>query len=267
MKLITLTLFLWIFGNTILAQDIKTLEMRINNQEVIIARLLKQNDSILTILGNKKQPEINYNPLTQEDSVILFIQTYFAAKKWEDRLNFVLNPNEVTKKMESYYEEGYKQSIIDKKDISILKQDIKINEVFKVLAGKQIIYIKKLSDSYKLDWLATSGYNDISLKTFKANPNIQTAEFRVIATIGTSYLYNYRGTEDTYWNLRIVDIEYNSIYGYSLKSSAEGKKLYEILKDGKEHRLILQLETDRTQDKSGDMAIVKKIISDNWFKQ
>jgi hypothetical protein len=54
---------------------------------------------------------------------------------------------------------------------------------------------------------------------------------------------------------------------YISKSSAEGKKLYEILKDGKTHALILELKIDDTEDNSGNISIITRVVKDGWSKE
>ena len=104
--------------------------------------------------------------------------------------------------------------------------------------------------------------------TYKANLSTQPTEFRVKASIGSYHFSNYRDAKDTHWNVEINDNQGNRISGcYIGKSSIEGKKLYEILKDGKTHSLILELKIDAAEDNFGNIAIITKVVKDGWSKE
>lgn len=245
------------------------LEKLVQAQSLQIEKLIKQNDSLLIVFKVKKDADFVTNPKNEEDSIIYLIQSYYACKKWEDRLAFVLKPETVKSSMKEYYTDNFKSSTVIKDNISIQGSGYKINESFKVvISDYKIIYCKKTNDGFKIDWEATTGFNQVSMKTFKANLSTQPTEFRVNATIGNYYNYNYRDGKNTHWNVSIQDNENNSISGcYISKSSAEGKKLYEILKDGKTHALILELKIDATENNSGNIAIITKVVKNGWSKE
>jgi len=244
------------------------LEKLVKEQSLLIEKLIKQNDSLLIVFKVNKDVDYVTTPKNEEDSIIFLIQSYYACKKWEDRLAFVLKPETVKSSMNAFYTDNYKSKIITKEKISIQGSDYKNNESFKVVIdGFTIIYCKKTSDGFKIDWEASVGYNPISMKTFRANLSTQPTEFRVSATIGTYYNYNYRHAKNTHWNVSISDNDGNSISGcYISKSSAEGKRLYEILKDGKRHALILEIKIDATESDAGNIAIITKVIKEGWSK-
>ena len=244
------------------------LEKLVQAQSLQIEKLIKQNDSLLIVFKVKKDADFVTIPKNEEDSIIYLIQSYYSCKKWEDRLAFILKPENVKSSMKGYYTDKYKSSTVTKDKISIQGSGYKINELFKVvISGYTILYCKKTNDGFKIDWEASAGFNPISMKTFKANLSTHPTEFRVNATIGTSYHSNYRDAMNTHWNVLIEDKEGNTIRGYIGKSSAEGKKLYEILKDGKKNELILELKIDATENKSGGTAIITKVIKDGWSKE
>lgn len=244
------------------------LEKLVNEQNLLIQKLIKQNDSLLIIYKIKKDADFITTPKNEEDSIIFLIQSYYACKKWEDRLEYILNPETVKQYMKETYSDKYQSYSIKKDEISIQGSGLKPNEVFKVITKNRKFYCIKTNNGFKIDWMASTGYNTLSLKTFKANLSIQPKEFRVYASIGTYYNYNYIDAINTYWNVSIEDIDNNTIHGcYISKSSVEGKKLYEILKDGKNHELILELKIDATQNNSGDIAIITKLVKEGWSKE
>jgi hypothetical protein len=244
------------------------LEQQVKNQRVIIEKLIKQNDSLLASSRVKKDDGLITNPQTEEDSIISIIQSYYLCKKWEDRLAYVLKPDLVKPLMQSYYADySLEPRIIKKDNLLIQGANFKNNELFKVVGGDLVFYFKKTTSGIKMDWEGSVGYNSISMKAFKATLNTVPTAFRVHATIGNSYYFNYGDASSTHWNVQ-VDNDDDRISGcYISKNSAEGKKLYEILKDGKKHKLILEIKIDSSSDNSGNTAIITKVVKEGWSKE
>lgn len=244
------------------------LEKQVKDQNILIEKLIKQNDSLLIVFKVNKEADFVITPKNEEDSIIFLIQSYYACKKWEDRLAYVLKPESVKPKMKEYYSDNYKSSIIKKDRISIQGGGYQSNESFKVVLDRSTnFYCKKINDGFKIDWEASIGYNPISMKTYKANLSTVPSEFLVKASIGTTYFYNYRDAQITHWNIMTSDEDGNSIYCYITKSSLEGKKIYEILKDGESHEMILELKIDATENNSGSIGIITKFVKEGWSKE
>ncbi len=244
------------------------LEKLVKEQTVLIDKLSKQNDSLLSAFSVKKDLDFVTNPKNEEDSIMWLIQSYFGSKKWDDRLAYVLNPQAMKPLMQSHYMDNYESSTVKKGSISIQGANFASDASFKVvIGGYTIVYCKKTSTGFSIDWEATAGYNPMSMKTFKANSSTQAAEFRVKASIGTYYNYNYGDAKNTHWNVSVVDNAGNHISGcYISKSSAEGKKIYEILKDGNTHDLILEIKMDYSADDSGHIALITRLVQKGWSK-
>jgi hypothetical protein len=246
-----------------LALQTKIVELNKN-----IQTLKLQNDSISKSIGTKKAENSTMdNPQNEEDSIVQLFQSYFACKKWECRLPFVLKPEIVKPNMESYYKDEFASSTITKSDLSIQGSGSMDNQIFKVILFSNTYYVKKLKGLYKIDWLASTGFNPIPLNIFKSNSSANPSEFRIKATIGDYYNYGYLNLKDTYWNIKIQDGNRNMIIGcYINKSTADGKKIYDILKDGKAHDLIIEIKKDPKND-SGEIAIISKVIKEGWSKE
>lgn len=130
------------------------------------------------------------------------------------------------------------------------------------------MYFKKVNNDYKIDWLATVGYNVMPMNTFKANLSPVATEMRVNAKLGNYFNFNYIEAQSTHWNIDINDVAYNGIVGcYISKKSAEGKKLYDLLKDGKTHPIIVEVVIDSSQDNSGNTAVITKLVTEGWSKE
>jgi hypothetical protein len=80
------------------------------------------------------------------------------------------------------------------------------------------------------------------LKTFLATRPNEAVLFRLKGKLSDFYNWAYRGTSDSFWSVALTDTEtFASATGYIAKDSPDGKQLFEVLKDGREHRLSLYL--------------------------
>lgn len=236
-------------------------------QDVQLLRMKHINDSLTAVIkaGEKLKEVMASIPRNESDSIIALIQSFYACDHLEDRVHFVLNPLRVKPLMQSYYQDNYRVHKIPKDEIFLQGSGYKLNDVFKVLWKDNLVYCKKTTDGYKIDWEATTGYNPVSIKAFKAGLAPATAEYRVLAEIDSYYNFSFIKAQNTHWSIRLVADE--SLAGYITKSSPDGMRLNEILKDGQAHQLILELTTDPEQGSSGGIAVVNRIVSESWSKE
>ena len=89
---------------------------------------------------------------------------------------------------------------------------------------------------------------------------------RVTVSILNYYNYNYEGKEAEYWSIRIEDSNYDEVYGYVSKTSELGKKIYNLISDGKEHSVIVEIRSDRSADTTGNIVIITNLISESWLR-
>ncbi|MBU0613852.1 hypothetical protein KJ766_01030 [Patescibacteria group bacterium] len=231
------------------------------NSEIEV--LNTQFDSLIKIVQHQKEEEIVTNPATEEDSIIYIIQSYYAAKKWEDRLNYVLKPEAVRSQMEATYSKKYEPYRLKKENVSISGSNFSNNDIFEVeVEGQVTFYCKKIDNTFKIDWLATKGYNQVPFNVFKVDFNSPPTTFRVIASLGSLYLFNYDHAQKTHWNIRVSDNNKDGLNTcYVSRTSTEGKKIYEILNDGKRHNLIIEIKHDPA---STDTYVITKLIQQGW---
>lgn len=220
------------------------------------------------------------------------VESYLKAKDWQERLKYVLEPERVKPFMEKRYS---KYEPLEKIKVNIAKQ-IKDQwvEVDTVIWGKNALggevsnthhyYLQKTNDGYKIDWEASVGLNSMTAAAFKAQRPKEPMKFRVIGTLSDNYSpFGGNYVAETYWSVALKDGDENFIaYGYIPKDSEDGKKLYELLKDGETHRLILtvrypsdlELEELKNYGSGGgirvfsgsrDAALIEKLVCNGWL--
>lgn len=199
------------------------------------------------------------------------VENYLKAKDWQERLKYVLEPDRVKPVMEKRYSTNYTPP--DKIKVNPVKP-IKDQwfEVEAILNGDRIsYYLQKTENGYKIDWESSVGYNaPMTVAAFKAQRPKEPMKFRVIGNLSNSYPYIpweiRREAEKNLWSVGLRDGDGNSIaYGYIEKESDDGKRLYELLKDGEKHKFTAIIKFFEGSRPGDDAVIIEKFVCDGWL--
>lgn len=219
------------------------------------------------------------------------VESYLKAKDWQERLKYVLDADKVKAAMEKRYS---KYEPPEKYKVHPLKQ-IKDQwvGVDAVIWGKNALggevsdtyhyYLQKTNNGYKIDWESSVGLNSMTAAAFKAQRPKEPVKFRLLGKLSDYYSPVGNDVAETHWSVGLTGGDKEFIaYGYITKNSEDGKKLYEILKDGETHRLILTVRypTDfeieelknygsrggiRFFSGTGDATLIEKLVCEGWL--
>jgi hypothetical protein len=99
--------------------------------------------------------------------------------------------------------------------------------------------------------------SDMPVKTYKATRPKGPHTFVLSCELSDHYNYHYHGAQATHLSVLMVEPDtWESLRGYVRKDSPEGKKLLEILKDGRKHQLIVNVELD---GKASDIVAIIRL--------
>lgn len=230
--------------------------------------LISQNQKLQVIIDSLKaipkevNPNLITNPKNREDSMRMAIQKYFLSSSIQERLKHVIADQKTADRMATYYSGGIKPREIIASEIGFGKQ---IGEYFEVFANNSCYYLKNVNGQYAVNWEASVGHNDQTIKTFQANQN-SSVEVRVVAELSNFYNYNYNEKQSQYLSIALEDPVNGHVWAYVSRNSALGKTMLTLLADGKGHRIIVQIAADRSEDESGSLCILTQLVSDNWLK-
>ena len=219
----------------------------------------------------------------QQESPEEIMEEYFAAEKWQDRLSVVLDPEGSEPLMAKYYEdvtvgESKIRNIewIGKKKVES-GEYVKLKVSWKTSRGfskSSVYFLKKTDTGYKLDWQATMGLGEMTWKAYAVQRPRHPVQFRVHASLTNETYFGFRYLEkkggiypNTHWEVSLTN-EGGSIFpirkGYVKKNSLVGERLYEILKDGETHRLIVEVSLIEV-DSSGSVKVeIISLVSEDW---
>ncbi|MBP5326957.1 MAG: hypothetical protein J6Y98_03490 [Bacteroidales bacterium] len=222
-----------------------------------------------------KQPDyIITNPVTEEDSIVQFIQRYANAKSREELLTMVYKPEVCNKYIPEKFTKSDLKYEIKKENLKIPGSNYKVGDKFRVIGlfawGKmnilQDFYIVKTSEGYKCDWIANKGYNEIKMSDYLNKKMTQPTTFRITITsvddddlLGNSY-YTVSG---------------NAGVLYVQKNSATGKRMKQLYKEtdkdsGAYPQIMVEIKGTYKTDSYGDYdyyPIVNRIVKEDWFSE
>lgn len=221
-------------------------------------------------------PSASPTPQTVDKTVERVLTNWLTADKCADRVQYALSPE----KNRAAINERY----ADKKSCKTAFEAIDATDCLsptdgrcsaKVTFGKRKNafgreyddvnwYCIALDGMPKIDWRCSVGYNPTPLKTFKATYEIgKSARFRLLAEISDYYNYEYSHAKAKVYSLALKDDDNESIAGYVDKDSDLGKNLFDSLKDGKSHAVVLEL-TYRKGSQSASIVTITNMFGHKW---
>lgn len=178
--------------------------------------------------------------------------------------------------MEKYYEDR-NLSGIEVKELSRIdgEGDPKPGKYGKYRAGyinrsgyknTSVHYVKNTRDGLKINWEATAGYNEPSWKAFEVSRPTNPIAMRVEAVLENHYsAFSTDFAETTHYSILFGFVT----FGYARKDSRLGKRLFNILKDGERHNLVLSIHyLSNHPNKHGIIEhgiIIDDLVSEDWL--
>ena len=126
-------------------------------------------------------------------------------------------------------------------------------------------YLTKYQDGYKILWEPTAMYNPISFTRLKATMPKGSYQMRVIAKMDDYYNWEYLYMDNSHYSIQLWEIGGDeSIHGYIEKKSSSGKILLELLGDGGQKFITLELQYNKNPEHSSCINI-NKLVSENIY--
>jgi hypothetical protein len=204
------------------------------------------------------------------------VKAYIEARSYKDRLAYVLDPDKVWPLMEEKSRGTLPPNFRSVAVHSVAPADAAdywlVKASFLDNFGRSFTNrypVKDTLDGPRIDWEAMAGRNENSVATYKAQRPPGPVTFRLRCKISTYYTLDYAEAEHTHLSVSMEDVfDGESLHGYVPKSSPEGAKLLEQLKDGQPHDLIVEVRHQgpfgRPSENSNGVAIVR-LVSDSWI--
>jgi hypothetical protein len=230
---------------------------------------------ILSIVGTACSRRPDKLSAGDKDGIAKFLTAY-QKTPYADRITYVLDPVEFEKVQGAFY----KGAIPPPDEIRTVINSVKPGpkaDYLTVMARYDVIsngkpatvereqYLVNTKDGLKVDWAANTGYNPVGFTAWAAGTDRELT-LRVWAALSGYYNYQYGEAQGTHYSLGLVEEvgdRAKDFNGYVPKDSDLGRRLFEIVRDGRPHKLIVTIErTGRELSVVG----IKQLVSESWVK-
>jgi hypothetical protein len=199
------------------------------------------------------------------------VRDYWSQENCADRVKFILAPEANGAALVNEYKD--QKSCVKKLD-SIDDADCKTAAAgsycsLQAKSGKDTnTYCMKNDDgAFKIDWRCTKGFNPTPMAVFKAQLPETPSVFRVEAKISDFYNFEYTDAQKSHHSVGLVAGDTGErVYGYIQKDSPEGQTLFELLKDGRSHRLTIELVYPKNA-RDSHTTTIKRLVAKDWHQQ
>lgn len=254
--------------NAVLTSTNTDLLNRLNLEKRRSSGSSKQIDSLIHMVKLLQiDSDFVIHPRNKQDSILAVLQPFYAARIWEDRLDYVLQPKELKSAMVAHYDQYPVRAIIKSNQVTFLDIDSLDTSLQKVGIGTNIVYLRKVNNVYKMDWAASHGLNQMTPILFKETKSTDPKEFRVIASLSNNYLAPFANKKQDYWSVELQTIFPKETFNaYVLKDSEEGQAIHTLLEEGETKRIIVKMVKNQ-EDKTGKVTTITEFVQEDWSKK
>lgn len=89
---------------------------------------------------------------------------------------------------------------------------------------------------------------------------------RLYGTLSNFYNHEFQKANKFSWSIRLSDNENKELgYGYVAKNSDDGARIFELLKDGLRHKMIVYVSYLENAESPNHFMILKLVALNNWW--
>jgi len=191
------------------------------------------------------------------------VREYWSQENCADRVKFVLSPEANRAAMVEHYKDTKTcKKKLDSIDDSDCASATTPGSYCSVTADERQYCLKRVDNGFVIDWRCSVGYNPMSIVTFRSVRPRTPHLFRAHAKLGSYYNYAYQDAERTHYSVELW-IDSVRIHGYVYKTDADGVRLFDALKDGRSHPILVQLQYPPGAA-DADVVAIDMFWAPNW---
>ena len=144
-----------------------------------------------------------------------------------------------------------------------------------MIVTESIVYdIQHTSNGYKIDWESSIPDNPMTAAEFKSTKPTHPVRFRAIAKLSDIYPFGRDTFQEQHWSVtlllcqRIVptgNIEALGV-GFVRRDSDAGKRLYELIRDGGDHAVTLDVSCPKQPPYDIAYFRIDHFVSPDWHR-
>lgn len=199
------------------------------------------------------------------------LRGYLSANSWADKLSYVYKPERAQPRMERWYARpGVSDAAVPVGKIErhekIVNQGIYVIKIAieTFPADYRLFALRQTRNDIKIDWEPSVGYQEMPLADFKKRKPTAPIPFRVVATAGDYYNYEF-GDRDRW---QCVELSYPldesfKIFAYADQNDPE-LELFLTQLPKQPANVIVKLGYPEIST-SADQARLTELVSESWF--
>jgi hypothetical protein len=220
---------------------------------------LPDADVPVFMTGSHLEPtELHYSAYIPEIERVLY--SYFNTP-FSERWRFTTTGESLRAVMEKHYA-GQMHRLVPKVSVISMKQIADEHWVVDVDVSNNLLYMRIKNRSVSVEWEASVGLWSVPVKTYLALGSREPLLARVKAELHTYYNFEFANQQHRFQSVRLRAMSGPTLHGYVERDSKVYGELIEILSDGNEHAITLEIAqaTDQT-----DMPLIKRVLSQTWI--
>lgn len=208
--------------------------------------------------GSHLRPtELHYSGYIPEIETVLY--SYFNAP-FNERWKYTTTGESLSAVMERYYA-GDLLRLVSKVSVISLKQIA--GEHWLVDVGRLgLMYMRIRDRSVLVEWEASVGLWSIPVKTYLALGSKISVLVRVKAELDTYYNFDFSGLQHRFQSIALHPLRGSSLHGYVERGTQVHDELIDILSDGNEHAVTLEITQVTAHT---NMPLINRVLSRTWI--
>lgn len=233
----------------------KTLSLENNSLKLKI----KDLEDKLSNCNNTSLSYSNKVDLSEEEKIV---KLFGLAKSPEEMAEYIINPDELL----NILKKKYKSTNLPL-NFTDFNTPLKLRDKIFLVKPQNTqleFYVIDTEQGYKIDWLASTGYNETSLVEVLNDQISEPKEVRIIAKMKYQ-----QGIKENIYRLVLSDYDWE-VKAFGDKNTEDGKKLYDLIKNGDEVKIIAKIKFDKefspnnsNYDKGN--IVINSFIKEGWF--
>lgn len=204
-----------------------------------------------------KASELHYSADIPEIEQVLY--SYFNTP-FDERWKFTTKGEALRKTMRKYYGQTmhHQRSSVRVRSVKQIANEHWIVDI----GNDDLYYIHVKYRNVLIEWEASVGLWSIPVKTYRALGSHEPVIARVKAELADYYNYDFLDQRHRFQSVSLEPASGPTLHGFVERHSTTYKDLMDIISDGNEHAITLEI---RQVTKQTDMPLISKVLSSSWL--
>ena len=203
------------------------------------------------------------------------VKRYVNAKDIETKISCVVQDSDVNRLMKKKYDRAFfiEQGNYEYTDFYSEQIDLETGETINCafasrsqkgsdrVPRQNVYYLANAENGeYLIDWRATNGIGDMTIKEFRIKKPLESTKLYVEASLSDYYNYEFRDASSEYQSIQLGSI---LLHGYVRRGTSDYERLSKYLQDGDSLPLTVMVRYTEYHY-GGDLVFIDKFLHEYW---